>query len=464
MAESEGEDKRDDISKLERLLDFAFEMGDRRLLAMLMPVLRDYLIWTALIRGWDGARILVYKSGKDVIFDFTPYDPRWLVFDVGGDGLTMTSYKTFRSRGDLYNTYRYDAPKSSWWNPLSKDKDSFPVFERWWGKPGEFWNAVVCGDTFLKDPTLHKLPSFPVLVMPVANRPMVITGEGAKAERYGDSIFAPNRTIYPLKDKFASMWFTHAKLLYKQPLFNYYKEGGTQNIKDLILQPEMIIDIPADYNEIKPSPLKEISPTLVNAMNLVRMWEEQGSLPTLELTSPPPSGTALGIIEEARNRVFGPQLRLLDRFYTAMCYMIEEQLLAGNIQVDVKSEIERKLYAVTVKPVDLKKAHIIKVEHTAVTPWTQLASYQVAEMARRLGIPEGAVWEHILKWPDPKGLADLAAVEMAEHSPGFAMRTAYEALYKQGRGEDAEVMKEEFNKMMKQEQQEVEGGGVPPIG
>lgn len=457
MAEKEGEDKRDDIAKLERLLEFAFEMADKRLVEMIFLTgsLRDYLIWTAIIRGWDAARILVRKSGKDVIFDFTPLDPRWLVFDVGGDGLTMTSYKTFRSKDDLYNTYGFEA---------TGKEDSLPVYERWWNKSGKIWNAVVCGDTFLIKPALHKMPSLPVLIMPVATRPMVITGGEAKTERYGDSIYAPNRPIYPLSNKFASMWFTHAKLLYKQPLFNYYKQGGMTDIKDTILEPERIIDIPQETNEIVASPLKEISPTLVNAMNLVRMWEEQGSLPALELTSPPPSGTALGIIEEARSRIFGPQLRLLDRFYTAMCYMIEEQLLEGKIKVDVKSEIERKYYEVTVTPIDLKKPHIIKVEHTAETPWTKMASYNVAEMARRLGIPEGAVWEHILKWPDPKGLADLAAVEVAEHSPMFAMKRAVETLLKQGRGEDAQLMIDEFNRMMRQEQQEAEGGRVPPTG
>lgn len=456
MAEKEGEDKRDDIAKLERLLEFAFETADKRLVGMLMPVLRDYLIWTAIIRGWDAARILVYKSGKDVIFDFTPLDPRWLVFDVGGDGLTMTSYKTFRSKDDLSNAYPNFKP--------SGKEDSLPVYERWWSKSGEIWNAVACEDTFLIKPKLYNLPSLPILIMPVATRPMVITGGEAKTERYGDSIYAPNRTIYPLKDKFASMWFTHAKLLYKQPLFNYYKSGGMTNIEDTILEPERIIDIPADTNEIVASPLQEVSPTLVNAMNLVRMWEEQGSLPALELTSPPASGTALGIIEEARSRIFGPQLRLLDRFYTAMCYMIEEQLLEGKIKVDVKSEIERKYYEVTVTPIDLKKPHIIKVEHTSTSAWSELATLTKAEMAKRLGWPDEFVWEHICKIPDPKGLADMAAVEVAEHSPMFAMKRAIEILLDQRRKEDAELVMRNMYNLEMQEKAEAQGGRVPPVG
>jgi len=463
MAEKEGEDKRDDIARLEMLLDFVLETADKRLTRILMPVLRDYLIWTAMIRGWASARILNYRSGKNVINDYTPLDPRWLVYDVGGEGLSMTSYKTFRTKDDIGKTYGKEA-KAAWWKLFDRERDNLAVTERWWGKLGEIWNAVVCKDTFLVEPTLWKLPSIPVLIMPISTRPLVITGTESKTERYGDSIYAPNRPIYPLKDKFASMWFTHAKLLYQQPILNYFKPGGQTDLGNTILHPEMIIDIPADTNELRESPLKEISPTLVNAMNLVRMWEEQGSMPALELSSPPASGTALGIIEESRSRVFGPQLRLLDRFYTAICYMIEEQLLYSNIKVDVKSEKEKKYYQTTVTPIDLKKPHIIKVEHTAESQWTKLASYYVAEMARRLGIPEIAVWEHILKWPDPKGLADLAAVEMAEHSPMFAMKRAVETLLKQGRKEDAEQVVRDMQNLEKQEQAEVQGGNVPPTG
>ena len=76
MAQKEGEDKRDDIAALERLLYFALDMADRRLRKLLMPTLRDASIWYSIIRGGAGARVLVYETKSGVIFDILPLDYR----------------------------------------------------------------------------------------------------------------------------------------------------------------------------------------------------------------------------------------------------------------------------------------------------------------------------------------------------------------------------------------------------
>ena len=107
---------------------------------------------------------------------------------------------------------------------------------------------------------------------------------------------------------------------------------------------------------------------------------------------------------------------------------MEEQLIDGNIKVNVKYEEKRKYFETQVTPIDLKKPHRTKVEFTARTPWTQMDTAQVAQMLKSLGLPDGWIWENILKVQDPKGLADLAAIELFEHSPKGAMKRAVEAL------------------------------------
>ena len=70
MLEKEGEDKRDAVSALERLMAFGFDAADDRLTnILLLPPLLDYLIWSAMIRGRLSARILVRKDGDKVLFD-----------------------------------------------------------------------------------------------------------------------------------------------------------------------------------------------------------------------------------------------------------------------------------------------------------------------------------------------------------------------------------------------------------
>lgn len=442
-AEREGADIRDEVAKLERLFEFALYMGDKRLVNLLLPPLKDYSIWCSLIRGWVAGRFLVYQSGKNVIFDLTPFDPRWLVYSMGSDGLSMAEYKTFRTRDDLWATYKYDPPHKPNWQFWGEEKDSFEVIDCWYGKPGKITNTVVCGADILRRPKTSKI-SMPVIVLPVATRPPVISNMGLQSERYGDSIYSPNREIFALKNQLLSMWFTHAKLLAKQPLINYYGENGKRDINSTILHPGMFINLPKDENEIVSSPMKEVSPTLVNALSLIQKLEEEGSLPALELTKPPPSGTALAIIQEARDKIFGPQLRLLDNYYTAICEKIEEQLLSNKITVDVKVERNKKYFETQVTPVDIGRPHIIRVEHTATNPWQLYENYQIADMAKRQGLPDEFIWENIIKVQDPKGLADLAALEVWEHSPAGMRVKAIRKALREGRTGEAQAMMKEL--------------------
>ena len=74
LLEEKGEDKRDDISALERLQVFGFEAADQALVDnpdIGMP-LRDFLIWCGAIRGRMAARILVWEDDGKTIFDYVP--------------------------------------------------------------------------------------------------------------------------------------------------------------------------------------------------------------------------------------------------------------------------------------------------------------------------------------------------------------------------------------------------------
>jgi len=100
----------------------------------------------------------------------------------------------------------------------------------------------------------------------------------------------------------------------------------------------------------------------------------------------------------------------------------------------------------------LKRPHIIEVEFTARTAWQQLDTWQIADMAKRQGLPDAWIHEFILKLQDPKGIGDLAAIEMAEHSPKLALVRAIEALMKQGRTDEASQLMRDLYNMEMQEQ------------
>lgn len=463
MADPEGQDKREEIGKLERLLEFAFEKADERLIALLLPTLKESLTWYSIVRGWVSGRFLVYKKGKNVIFDFLPYDPRWLTYQVGTSGLLWTGYTTFYSPEELVDIYGEKGQvvrSKPWYKALDRNPKTYEVIDVWEDEgDGKKSNSIICNSRYLKEPETYNLDSMPVLIAPVATRPPVRGETESEMEGYGESIFAPNRKVGDLLDELTSMWASHANLLYKQPTINYYGDDGVQ-LKSTAYLADGVVNLPMNQNSLQPSPMKEISPTLVSLVNYFESKRIRGSLPDINVGNPPPSGTLYNLVQETSSRVFNPQLRNLNSFYANACRLIEEQLIAGGVggdkikKVKLDGEIKNKYYSVEVTPIDLKKPHVIKVEFTARTPWQQMDTYQVADMAKRQGIPQRFINEYILKFQDPKFLEDLSAMEMADHSPKLAMLASIEAFMKYGQEEKAaQLMQDMFNMQMQEDAQ-----------
>lgn len=480
MAEAEGKDKSKEIGKLERLLQFSLDMADRRLIRQLLPPLREQLIWFSIVRGWVAGRFVVEEDGDNVIFNFNAWDPRWLIFEVGSDGLMWAAYKTFRSSAAIRDEYGGDAIKG--------DARSNIVYDYWeYTGENKVDNTVFTGIKQLREPATLEIPTIPILIMPVATRPPVVSGitttgstpsggetvvsatsstdwaEG-ETEGYGDSIFAANRGVYKRENEMASMWATHANLLSKQPTINYFDDDG-EELKSTAYLRDLVLNLPMNHNKLEETPLKEISPTLINLVAWMGAQRERGSLPDIQIGTPPPSGTLYNLIQEASSKVYNPHIKNLNYFYADICRLVEEQLIAGGIDVKVKTEAKRKYFEARVKPVDLKKPHIIKVEFTAKTPWSQLDTAQVADMLKRSGIPDKWIWEHIYKFPDPNLIEDLAVLETYEHSPQGMMKRIVEVLADRGYKLEAEKMAEEMDREERVSEMGAtpEGEPAPPV-
>ena len=145
----------------------------------------------------------------------------------------------------------------------------------------------------------------------------------------------------------------------------------------------------------------------------------------------------------------------MNYFYEEICRLIEEQLIDSDIKVDVKYEEKKKYFETKVTPVDLKKPHIIKVEFTAKSPWTQLDTAQVGQMLIDLGLPKTWVWEHILKIDDTRLIRRLLALEAYEYSPEGMMKEAVDVLAEMGYGFEANKLVEKMDLMETQERMSV---------
>jgi len=452
MAEQEGEDKREDIGKLERLMHFALDMADRRLRKKVMPVLRDGSVWFSINRGWAAARVLVYKTKNgNVVFDILDQDPRWLAFETGDDGLLWTGYTTFRSGASLKDEWGYS----------EGDKQDNQVIDYWIQvSDNVFENSVVSKNNFVKEPTEYKMRSFPEIIVPVATRPPLASsnyGNTDMVKGYGDSIFAPARDINKTWNRVASVVATHANLLSKLPTINYYKDGG-EILTSTVYLAEYVKNLPMDYNKLEEAPMKDISPVVAGLLGMLSQQKERAMLPNIPVGSPPPSGTLYNLVHEQGNKVFNPQLKNLNYFYEEICRLIEEQLIDGNIKVDVKYEEKKRYFETKVTPIDLKRPHIIKVEFNAKSPWTQMDTAQVGQILVQLGLPRTWVWENILKLDDIELIKRLLALEAYELSPKGIMKKAVEVLMDMEKPFEAQKLIEEMDMMEAQERTVVAEG------
>ena len=470
MAEAVGKDMGEDTGKLERLFHFLLEKADERLIAMLLPPLRETLIWFSAIRGCLAARILNYIDKDGLVADYLPLDPRWLTYEVGEKMLSWSAYKLFKTKQALEDMGH--KPKGvPFYNFWTKERDVYPVHDYWGWEDGKIVNSVLYESNEVKAPVYYDLKSIPTLIMPVSARPPVVT-EGTELGRYGESIYANKRAMYALSNKVNTMHATHANILAKQPLLNYIDDNDLR-IETTTMYAEGIVNLKMGHQRIEPSPMREVSPTLLNLVNWVEDKIERGSTPNPRLGSPPPSGTALNLYREWGNKIYNPQVRILGRFYAGILRLTEGQLLMGGVggkkitKVEIKTEKDRKLYAVDVKPIDLKKPHIINVEFTVKTAYSQLDVASLSDMLIRQGLPKRWVWEFILKVPDPKLLEELAIIEMVENSPKLAMKKAVEVLMKYERVDDAKSLVRDMDRMEAMEEQEVRSGRemeAPPGG
>lgn len=431
MAEDPLGTQSEEQAKLERLFHFAFARADELLISLLQPPLREQLIWYQNIRGWTAGRFLVYKEKGGVVFDFKPWDPRWVVWEVGGDGLLWAAYKMFRSKAQLKSEHDVDAKTNrnevwDYWEYIGK---------------GKILNAVIHNGQYIRKPEILNIPSMPVLIMPVATRPPIAGTNLNSIAGYGESLFATGRKLNAIRNRFISIVASHAAKIARVPMINYMGPSGLR-IDNVIDIPEGVLNLKEGENRIERMPIMELSPTVVSILEWLSAQIRRTVLPEIPIDKPPPSGTLYNLAQEAGNKIFNPQLKNLSYFYEGICRLIEEQIVAGGITVRTKGiDPKRKEYfAVNVKPVDIKKEHVIQVTFTAQNPWRMIDTYAVADMAKRVGLPDEYIWDEILRLPDPHRLKELAAIQNYEQSPVGLMQRAVVALMKKAKQGDTDAL------------------------
>jgi len=447
------EDIKEQTNRLERLFRFALDKADLRLRRQALPPLRDSVVWHLLVRGWGMVRTLVYREKEEVVFDLLPIDPRNVTFATDSQGLSWINIRTYRSPESLENDYGYEIK-------TSKSQLGIEVNEYW----DDSINCVsVKWDEFLKKPKKYNLSRIPIVIVPVPIAPPVVSNSETLVEGYGEAIFAPNRLEYELNDRLLSLGTTHADLVAKQPLINYYRPGVGKELDEPTWVPGGSINVQMDANRLEPYPIKDIPQSLAIFISQTQQRIQQGGLAAVEsgLYTPPASGTALSILRETTDKTIGPYLRALTYLYSDICRLMHEQIIHGGYSVPVATIEGNDFYRYTIEPVELLNDYFLKVNFAARTPWAELENYQIAEMALRNGlVSKDTIREDIIKVDDSKVEEVKVLMEkIIEQNPLINLYKSIETLVKLGRNQEAAILGQQLQQIIIQTQKALQ---VPP--
>ncbi len=459
MAEKEGSDERDNISMLERLFIYCFDKADLFLLMKGLIPLKDQLAWFGMIRGEMAVRMLNRRDKKGFIPDYLPPDPRWLTYQYGKNGLEWVNSKTFRSADDLRANYNLDIPARG-------DGQGTEFYDYWDIQNGKVVNTLVSQNQVLKEDK-YELKTIPFLIVPIATRPQVVDRSGLRSAGHGDSIYAAVRGFVPVINKMLTLRATWANRLAHAPLDYMKADANDDDItdKDLYTEIGAVINRPPG-SSLGRIPLPEISQTLMTLSGELSAQRQRATAPNVVFGDVvmPSSGTAISELKEAEEKAYFLSLTALDTIYTRMCYMIEEQILDQKLKFPIDGVKDGKFYEDKITPVDIKRAHIIKTEHTIRSRFGTLQAMETGQMARTLDLPWEYIYEEILKIQDPKRLMELKETEDMNQDPVMKLKHTVERGIAEGRLDQYHM--ERLDRLLAEIFQQPAGlqGGVPPQG
>lgn len=436
------DDRSLDTRFVEDLLKASFGSANERLRKRGEFPLNPFFDEQACIRGTLAARVL-FREGEGVdgkmilIPDITPWDTRYVTYDIGEGGLEWAAYSTTRSKGLIFADYGIEI-----------EGKTGTVTDIWHKTGNEVW---VEGEKALTQP--HEYGFTPVAISVVTSGSM-LQDEDAMVHR-GESIFFLIRDVIPELNRLVSIMQTLNMLAIKAPL-KFKSKGGTRAIppkhEDITaMGATTSLDVegdiaPIDYGDAK------ASAQLAYVMFDKAMQE--GSLSSIDLGTLQFELSAIALIEigEGRDQVFTPRLDAKARLNKDLSEMIIQQCIQIGGNVELGTLGHRRTFQVS----KLDGEYDINYKYFPKSPKVDMARFS---MAAAIGpvISERAKRVEILQREDPdEDERQLAYEEAALLSPAIKMNRTIRALAKmaeegdESAGFEAELLSAEMGVSLEQ--------------
>jgi hypothetical protein len=393
----------------EQMYYYGFRMADERLITLGETPLIPATSWQSAVLGRTAVRVLVYldKETGEIVWDFLPMNPAFLIFSFDSKGLAWYCYETFRSP---------DAIKSEYGKEAIEESEGKGVSVR------DYWDRdhnvryLTKGKERLGKAWKHNLEEVPAIILPVAGGPKAIDTEGIQVTQWGQSIFDPIKTPFKKLNELRSIWATHAHMLAKAPTEEIHEDGVEANIEEehidfhagaLIKHPKSI--------ELKPMEIKDIPNSLPAMVGDLQTGIERASYAALNPDKPAHSGTALRILGQDKMDFEAPVLAAMNTLYTRTCRMAKKQIVKQGLKIPVRTVVNGEYQDYKMTPDMLDNDFYIQSEFVNQDVYSDVEKLQEAQLYKQnRWMSDDDIMDKILRIEDvpaQKAKMDMETIE-----------------------------------------------------
>ncbi len=392
--------------RLENAYKHWLYINDEQLEMKSVEPLEDCIDFFDLFRGWIGALVLMYQDGDKWLPSIVPVDPRWMTWEVGDRGLKQFSY---RIRMDKTQAEEQFKRKFNITGKKPVDLQCIWDTENYYVGVS---NANLSTKVDIIDEKPHHLGICPGVIVPVPTQPMLISGSenyATSLSRQGESIYAPNRDVYPTINMVASILASIMQESYVSSfVYTGRKEGFDQNPagagKYVQIDPTESIDL---------MPARDLNRATEYLFGILGSGKQRGSLSDINYgqISFELSALAVAQLKDDRDGIFVPRRRGKKTFYRRTFNVLRYQVIHGGYKTDINKED-----AIEIDKDIFEKKCVVNIDFSSVSPEENISNFTIANQAQAIGLPLKKIFRDILHDDDPEGTLREAKLERAYKS------------------------------------------------
>ncbi len=368
---------------IEGFLEAAYLLIDQRLSNRGIPSLSAFVDEQLCLRGRAVARCLVRRQGEGVIFDVAPFDARSTCYDYNATGLSWAAAECRRTRAQLLEEYGVETAEKS------------QVITDVWTAGDEI--------VYLAERELRHQPHgcgyvpFVISQVPVGS----MFSDSDAFEYAGESLFAPNRTIYPELNRLATVLQNEIMAGWMGAM-QYESEAGAQAARPVMPPYGVRVVLPVEKDGgYKAMPHESVVDTARFMYTLLDSRKQEGSFAATDYGNLafPLAAVTVGMLSAAKDDRMLPRIQAKAVFYQQLSQMIIKQFIASDIPARLAAGTGQR---VLFTPAELAGDYEIKYRFFATSVEKEMSDYAIATAAQPF-ISADTIRRDILKLQDPDG-------------------------------------------------------------